>query len=125
MQSTTGKLPAGKGHYGQSTSGQTSNGLSTTGNAMVGKIPRGQRDWQATYYRPQKVTLPLKSSPNVKAQIVFHHSKNYVLRSVVDPDIVALHPNIVNNNRLNPIDINYRDIFKTAAWHNGQKATKS
>ena len=73
----------------------------------------------------QKVTLPLKSSPNVRAQIVFHHSKNYVLRSVVDPDIVALHPNIVNNNRLNPIDINYRDIFKTAAWHNGQKATKS
>ena len=72
----------------------------------------------------QKVTLLLKV-PNVKAQIVFHHSKNYVLRSVVDPDIVALHPNIVNNNRLNPIDINYRDIFKTAAWHNGQKATKS
>ena len=52
MQSTTGKLPAGKGHYSQSTSGQKSNGLSTTGNAMVGKIPRGQRDWQATYDRP-------------------------------------------------------------------------
>ena len=52
MQSTTGKLPAGKGHYSQSTSGQKSNGLSTTGNALVGKIPRGQRDWQATYDRP-------------------------------------------------------------------------
>ena len=57
MQSTTGKLPAGKGHYSQSTSGQKSNGLSTTGNAMVGKIPRGQRDWQATYDRPLKIPL--------------------------------------------------------------------
>ena len=59
MQSTTGKLPAGKGHYSQSTSGQKSNGLSTTGNALVGKIPRGQRDWPATYDRPILGTIRL------------------------------------------------------------------
>ena len=63
MQSTTGKLPAGKGHYSQSTCGQTPKGLSTTGNAMAGKILRGQRDWQATYDRPINASPCRKSVP--------------------------------------------------------------
>ena len=57
VQSTTGNLPVGKRHYGQRTSWQRPIGLNTTGKWMLGKILRGQYDWQANYDRPQK-SLP-------------------------------------------------------------------
>ena len=52
VQSTTGNLPVGKRHYGQRTSWQRPIGLNTTGKWMLGKILRGQYDWQANYDRP-------------------------------------------------------------------------
>ena len=55
VQSTTGNLPVGKRHYGQRTSWQRPIGLNTTGKWMLGKMLRGQYDWQANYDRPQKI----------------------------------------------------------------------
>ena len=55
VQSTTGKLPVGKRHYGQRTSWQGPSGLNTTGKWMLGKVLRGQCDWQANYDRPWKI----------------------------------------------------------------------
>ena len=52
VQSTTGNLPVGKRHYGQRTSWQRPIGLNTTGKWMLGKMLRGQYDWQANYDRP-------------------------------------------------------------------------
>ena len=54
VQSTTGNLPVGKRHYGQRTSWQRPIGLNTTGKWMLGKILRGQYDWQANYDRPKE-----------------------------------------------------------------------
>ena len=53
VQSTTGNLPVGKRHYGQRTSWQRPIGLNTTGKWMLGKMLRGQYDWQANYDRPR------------------------------------------------------------------------
>ena len=53
VQSTTGNLPVGKRHYGQRTSWQRPIGLNTTGKWMLGKMLRGQYDWQANYDWPK------------------------------------------------------------------------
>ena len=63
VQSTTGNLPVGKRHYGQRTSWQRPIGLNTTGKWMLGKMLRGQYDWQANYDRPNFYTIRLVTKP--------------------------------------------------------------
>ena len=61
VQSTTGNLPVGKRHYGQRTSWQRPIGLNTTGKWMLGKMLRGQYDWQANYDRPATFSSEIMS----------------------------------------------------------------